>query len=204
LLNSIEARGDRELNFNILSLFIPPLPPATKLGWVGVYWIQRVRPSVFCFPDIFRINYADNEMKLGRIVYNNELQIKFELRHYWLILDWVMTPGLRIFMKILFSGHFQNLFCRFEMKPGMIVYKNVLQIKFEFCCYWSIFDRVIALGRRIFMKITVFRTFLKLISLIWKWNLVWLSTIISYRSSLSFVVIYQYLTELWPLDSEFS
>jgi hypothetical protein len=30
-----------------------------------------------------------------------------------------------------------------------------------------------------------------------KWNLVWLFTIMSYRSSLSFVVIDQYLTELW-------
>jgi hypothetical protein len=28
------------------------------------------------------INYADNEMKLGMIVYNNELQIKFEFHHY--------------------------------------------------------------------------------------------------------------------------
>jgi hypothetical protein len=42
----------------------------------------------------------------------------------------------------------------------MIVYNNELQIKFEFRCYGSIFDRVMALGLRIFMKISVFRTFL--------------------------------------------
>jgi hypothetical protein len=35
---------------------------------------------------------------------------------------------------------------------------------------------------------------------IWKRNLVWLFTIMSSRSSLSFVVIDQLLTELWPLD----
>jgi hypothetical protein len=32
------------------------------------------------------------------------------------------------------------------MKHGMIDYNNELQIKFEFGCYWSIFDRVMALG----------------------------------------------------------
>jgi hypothetical protein len=32
------------------------------------------------------------------------------------------------------------------MKLGMIVYNNELQIKVEFRFYWSIFDRVMALG----------------------------------------------------------
>jgi hypothetical protein len=45
-----------------------------------------------------------------------------------------------------------------------------------------------------------FRTFLKLILQILKWNSVWFFTIMSYGSLLSFVVIDQYLTELWPLD----
>jgi hypothetical protein len=49
------------------------------------------------------------------------------------------------------------------MKLGMIVYNIELQIKFEFCSYWSIIDRVMALGLRIFMKISVFRTFFELI-----------------------------------------
>jgi hypothetical protein len=35
----------------------------------------------------------------------------------------------------------------------MTVYKNELQIKFEYRSYWSIFDQVMALGLRIFMKI---------------------------------------------------
>jgi hypothetical protein len=48
------------------------------------------------------------------------------------------------------------------MKPGMIVYNNELQVKFEFCPYWSIFNRVMALGLRIFMKISVFWTFFKI------------------------------------------
>jgi hypothetical protein len=98
---------------------------------------------VLCFPDIFWINFADNEIKLAMIVYNNELQIKFEFHHYWTIF---------------------------------------------------------ALGLRIFMKISVFRTFFEFILQILKWNLVWLFTIMSYRSSLSFVIIDQYLTKLWPLD----
>ena len=36
----------------------------------------------FCFPDIFWINFADIEMKLGMIVVSSELQIKFEFRRY--------------------------------------------------------------------------------------------------------------------------
>jgi hypothetical protein len=45
------------------------------------------------------------------------------------------------------------------------------------------------LGLRIFMKISVFRTFLELILKILKWNLVWLFRVMSYRSSLGFVFI---------------
>jgi hypothetical protein len=47
-----------------------------------IYWIQHVRPSVFCFPNIFWINFSDIEMKLGMIVYNDELQINFEFCCY--------------------------------------------------------------------------------------------------------------------------
>ena len=56
-----------------------------------------------------------------------------------------------------------------------------------------------ALGLWIFMKFSVFRTFFGLIFQILKWNWVWLLTMMSYRSSLSFVVIDEYLTELWTL-----
>jgi hypothetical protein len=60
------------------------IPPATKLGGGGILdsACPSVPPSVFCFPDIFWINFSDNEMKLGMLVYNNELQIKFEYRRY--------------------------------------------------------------------------------------------------------------------------
>jgi hypothetical protein len=48
-----------------------------------------------------------------------------------------------------------------------------------------------ALGLRIFIKISVFRTFFRLILQILKWNLVWLFTVMNYRSSLGFVAIDQ-------------
>jgi hypothetical protein len=38
--------------------------------------------EIFCFPDIFWINFSDIEMKLGMIAYNDELQIKFEFHCY--------------------------------------------------------------------------------------------------------------------------
>jgi hypothetical protein len=44
----------------------------------------------FCF----QINFEDIEMKLGIIVYNDELQIKFQFHYYWLIFDRVMALGL--------------------------------------------------------------------------------------------------------------
>jgi hypothetical protein len=44
-----------------------------------------------------------------------------------------------------------------------------------------------------------FRTFLWLIFQILKWNLVWLFSLMSYRLSVRFVVIDQYLTELSDL-----
>jgi hypothetical protein len=86
----------------------------------------------------------------------------------------------------------------------MMVYNNKLQMKFEFRCYWSIIDRFKAPRLGIFMKISVFRTFSKLILQVLKYNLVCLFTIMSYSSNLSFVVIDQYLIELWSLDLEFS
>jgi hypothetical protein len=67
-----------------------------------------------------------------------------------------------------FSDIFWINFSDIEMKLGMIVYNIELQIKFEFCSYWSIFDRVMALGLRIFLKISVFQTFFGLIFQIWK------------------------------------
>jgi hypothetical protein len=82
--------------------------PSNKVGGGGGILdsaCPSVRPSVclssmFCFPDMFWINFADNETKLGMIIYNDELQIKFEFRHYWSMLDQVIALGLRIFMKI--------------------------------------------------------------------------------------------------------
>jgi hypothetical protein len=117
-------------------LFYPP-PFRNEVGvggWVYTWFKVSVYPSIrpcSVFRTLFFIRYADAKMKLGMIVYNNELQIEFRF-------------------------------------------------------YWLIFDRVMAFGLRIFMKISVSRTFFELI--LQKSNLVWLLTIMSYRSSLSFVV----------------
>jgi hypothetical protein len=58
----------------------------------------------FCYPDIFWINFSDIEMKLGIIVYNNELQIKFEFRCYWSIFDRVMALGLSHISEVKFAA----------------------------------------------------------------------------------------------------
>jgi hypothetical protein len=65
--------------------FVVSYTPCNEVG--GVYWIQRVRlsirpSSVFSFPEFCWIKYADNELKLGMIVYNTELQIRLGFRRY--------------------------------------------------------------------------------------------------------------------------
>jgi hypothetical protein len=84
--------------------------PRNEVGG-GLYWNQCVclfgRPSVVhvLYPDIFWNNFADNEMKVDIIAYNNGLQIKFEFRLYWAIFVRVMTLGLKIFIKkIMFNA----------------------------------------------------------------------------------------------------
>jgi hypothetical protein len=68
---------------------------------------------------------------------------------------------LEFFMTFLFSGHFWIIFSDIEMKLGIIVYNNELQIKFEFCCYIDQhLTELWAHGLRIFHDISVFRTFL--------------------------------------------
>jgi hypothetical protein len=70
-------------------------------------------------------------MKLGLIVYNNKLQIKFEFRRYWSIFDQGMALGLTIFMSFfVFRTIFRINFADIEMKLGMNVYNNELQIKY--------------------------------------------------------------------------
>ena len=139
-------------------------------------------------------------MKLGMIVYNDELQIKFEFRCYWSIFAWVIALGLRIFMKIsvfrtYFGLFFQILKWNLVWLFTMMSYRSSL----SFVVIDQYLTELWALGLWIFMKFSVFRTFFGLIFQILKWNWVWLLTMMSYRSSLSFVVIDEYLTELWAL-----
>ena len=111
-------------------------------------------------------------MKLGMIVYNDELQIKFEFRCYWSIFAWVIALGLRIFMKIsvfrtyfglflyahrktgrimlwrcpsMVISVFQTFFAIFadiRLKLGLLFCRKELQIRFTFQCDWFIFARV--------------------------------------------------------------
>jgi hypothetical protein len=101
--------------------------------------------SMFSFPDIFWINFEDIEMKLDMIVYNNALQIKFAFGHYWSIFDRVIGPWTYSFHEnFWFSEILWINFADIKMKLGMIIYNNEVRINFEFCRYWSLFDRVMA------------------------------------------------------------
>ena len=47
----------------------------------------------FCFPDVFWINFADNEMKLDLGLYNNEFQINCKI-HCYIIYSFIMWISL--------------------------------------------------------------------------------------------------------------
>jgi predicted transcriptional regulator len=130
--------------------------------------------------------------------------ISYRSRLSFVVIDNILTElwdlGLKIFMK---NSVFRTFF-------GLIlkILKWNLVWLFPIMSYRSTLSFVIidqyltelwALGLRIFMKISVFRIFFELILQILKWNLVWLFTIMSYRSILVFVIIDKYLTELWAL-----
>jgi hypothetical protein len=81
--------------------------------------------KISVFRTFFKINFADIELKPSMIVIDQ-----------YLTKLWPLNLN---FHENLFSADI-------EVKFNMIVYNNELQIKFEFCNKWSIFDRVMALG----------------------------------------------------------
>ena len=139
---------------------------------------------------VLTLHFSDIEMKLGMIVYNDELQIKFEFRCYWSIFDWVMVLGLKIFMKIWVFWTFFGLFF-WILKWNLVWLFAIVSCRSSliYVVIDQFFTELWALELWIFMKISVFRTFFGLIFQILKWNMVWLLTILSCRSSLSFVFI---------------
>jgi hypothetical protein len=61
----------------------------------------------------------------------------------FVVIGQYLTLEFGIFMKnFVFWTFFWINFSDIEMKRGMIAFNTELHIKFEFCSYWSIFDRV--------------------------------------------------------------
>ena len=85
---------------------------------------------------------------------------------------------------------------------GMWVYNDKLQIKFTFRSGPMIFGRVMALGLWNLAEYLVVTTFFSLCLEILTWFWVYECIMMSYRSSLHFVPVQWFLTQLWPLDFE--
>jgi hypothetical protein len=120
-----------------------PHPP--QQSW-GVYWI-----SLSVCPSFHSCSVSRHFYGLIFQILRWNLVWLFTIMSYrsslsFIVIDQYLTElwtlGLRIFMKICFLDIFWINFSDIEMKLVMIVYNNELQIKFEFCHYWSIFDRV--------------------------------------------------------------
>jgi hypothetical protein len=87
------------------------------------------------------------------------------------------------------------------MKRGMIVYINELQIKFEFRRYRSIFYRVMGLWTQNFHDNLFSGHFwINFEGIKMKLGMIVYNTCNAELKIKSFVVIDQYLIELWPLD----
>ena len=84
----------------------------------------------------------------------------------------------------------------------MWVYNDKLQIKFTFRSGPMIFGRVMALGLWNLAEYLVVTTFFSLCLEILTWFWVYECIMMSYRSSLHFVPVQWFLTQLWPLDFE--
>jgi hypothetical protein len=100
------------------------------------------------------------------------------------------------------SPLFLAIFLDIDLIFGMWVYNDQLQIKCMFRSDPMIFGRVMALGLWNLAKYLVVTTFFSLCLEILTWFLVYECIMMTYRSSLHFVLVQWFLAELWPLDFE--
>jgi hypothetical protein len=131
------------------------------------------------------------------------LQIKSLFCYAWSIFDWIIQSVgdlvlLAILSECLFELILQTLKWNFVWLFIIMSYKS--SVSFAFGQYLT---ELLPLDLKFSWKF-VFWTFFELICRYWNDTWYDLFTKMSYRLSLSFVVIDQYLTKLSPLDLEFS
>jgi hypothetical protein len=91
----------------------------------------------------------------------------------------------------------------FDIIFGTLLCHTKIQIEFEFGFDPLIFHKVMALGLRKILWISIhFPDFFSFCLRICIWYLVHRFAVPRYRSSLSLVLIHWFLTKLWPLDLE--
>ena len=87
-------------------------------------------------------------MKFGLQVYHDNIQVKFDIGYDRAIFDRVMPLGHRKIQSICSFRSFSSWDEHTEMKFGIQVYHDNIQVKFDTGYDRAIFDTVLALGRR--------------------------------------------------------
>ena len=142
----------------------------------------------------------DIDLIFGMWVYNDKLQIKFMFRCGPMIFGRVMALGLWNLAKYLVVTTLFHYDLRYWLDFGMKVYDHKLQINFEIRSGWMIFGQLTAVGLWNLAKYLVVTTFFSLWFEISTWFLVCECIVMNYRSSLNFVPIEWFWTNLRTLD----
>jgi hypothetical protein len=143
----------------------------------------------------------DIDLIFGMWVYTDKLQIKFTFCSGPMNFGRVMALGLWNLAKYFVVTTYFHYAWRYWLDFWLWVYNDELQIKFTFRSGPMIFGRVIVLGLK-FGQIFSCHHFFSLCLEILTWFLVWEFIVISYRSTLKFVLVEWFLANLQSLGFE--
>ena len=136
-------------------------------------------------------------MKVGSKLLYEEVQIKFDFCHGWPTFSWVIALSSKFCLSHSFSGFFFAVLSHIWMKVGSKLLYAELQIKFDFRHGWSTFSIVIVLCSNSVCH-TCFPDFSWICFRIFRWKLEASFYMKSYKSSSTFVKVYQFFHKSLP------
>jgi hypothetical protein len=159
----------------------------------------QIWPNILLSPLYFTMIW-DIDLIFGMRVYNHKLQIYFEICSGWMIFDQLTDGGLWNLAKYLVVTTLFHYDLRYWLDFWYRVYDHKLQIIFEIHSGWMIFGQLTGVGLWNLTKYFVVTTFFSLWFEILTWFLVCECIVMSYWSSLNFVVIEWFWANLRTLD----
>jgi hypothetical protein len=152
------------------------------------------------FSALFLFVLSDIHLIFNILLCHTKIQTKFEFGGDPLIFHEIMTLGLRKILQIISFLHFFR--CCFQifffLIFGTLLWHVKIQIKFEFGFDPLIFHKVMTLDFDKYHKLSVFHTFLFVLSDHVHFIFGICFAIPRYSSRSSLVLMYQFSTNLWP------